>query len=234
MDNRPGDSERSLYVSVSPTGSATDFQEPERLSPNDGTSRGIGHVAGGPAGYAVAWSEFPGGDAADAFVSTWDGDSWTAPVSLEDGVGPAFISGIVAGDSGFAVLLFQADGESRFSTDSILGNVFDGTDWLGATLLEDSDELLGDSESEGGRIAVSGDTYAVTWTQRGDDGLLHAWFSAFDGSSWNRQQLEDQGTDADQTVIDANSDGTFTVLWRQADPEGSPFVRLPWAFPDVE
>lgn len=233
-DRLPGDSDRNLYVAVSPTGSAADFGAPERLSPDDGNPPGNGRVAGGPAGYAVAWSAFTGGDGAEAFASTWDGDSWTGPVSIEDGVGPAYIDGIVAGDTGFAVLLVQSDTESRFSPDSLVGNVFDGTDWLGPTLLEDSDEILGDFEDEGGQIAVSGDTYAVTWAQRGEDEITHAWFSSFDGANWNRQQLEEQGTDADDTVIAANADGTFTVLWRQADPDGSPFVRLPWAYPDVE
>ncbi len=233
-DKLPGDSDRNIYVAVSPTGSAADFSAPERLSPDDGNPPGSSRVAGGAAGFVVAWSAFTGGDGAEAFASTWDGDSWTGPVSIEDGVGPAYVDGIVAGDSGFAVLLFQADTESRFSTDSLVANVFGGTDWLGATLLEDSDEILGDFEDEGGQIVASGDTYAVTWAQRGEDGIAHAWFSSFDGANWNRQQLEDQGTDADDTVIAANGDGTFTVLWRQADPDGSPFVRLPWAYPDVE
>ena len=228
------DSTTNVYGVLTPTGDPADFGMPTRLTDDLENIRNR-YAAGGPAGYVLAWSIEGGDDLLDIFASTWDGTQWSDTASLEAAEGNANILDLAASDSGFAVLFDQGDTTDIGGLRSLFANRFDGTSWSGAEALESSDEELGDDGESGGEIVATGDTFGVAWSQAGDDDdTVHVWFASNDGSGWVARQLEDQGTDADNTRIGAEAGGAFSVLWRQEEPGGTPFVRLPWVYPGVE
>ena len=229
-----GDSRNNVYAAVSPTGDAANFAATERLT-DDSRSANFAWGVGGPAGYVLTWSVEDERENPDLFASTYDGMVWSATVSIENGERGPDIFDLAASDSGFAVLFAQQDTAESFRPLTLYVNQFDGTSWGGPVAIEESDQPLGDFEDNLAAMTATGDTYGVAWSQADeDDDIIHIRFASNDGSGWVSQKLEDQGTAADNVKIDSDGNGSFTVMWRQAEPGGTPFVRLPWAYPGVQ
>ncbi len=226
----------NLHVSLSTTGAADDFWEGTRVTP-DVERRPLTRVAAGsPAGYAVAWTnEVQSSGQRDVVAVVWDGARFTDVTLIEAVDTKASTIDLAASDSGFATLLDRRDSAELLNPRTLSATVYADGAWQDNVPLEASDEPLGDKTvSQRAYVAGSGDSFAAVWSEQSDDGFYHIRFSQFDGTSWNTQQIEEQAANADDPRITANADGTFTVLWRQADPDGSPVVRFPWAYPGLE
>ncbi|MEO1204166.1 MAG: hypothetical protein AAFX10_15790, partial [Pseudomonadota bacterium] len=233
----PTDQYENLYVSLSTTGAVDDFSESTRVTEDVERRMFPIRVVGGAAGYAVAWNtNVPSTSSPlDAVALVWDGSTFSDPLPIESVEADAFVSGLAANDSGFAVLLESRDSIEAPNPRTLSATVYANGAWQENVALEDSDQPLGDDPFLRSRdITASDDSYAISWSERGNDDRFHIRFSRFDGTSWNTRQIEEQAANADAVQIGANADGTFTVMWRQADPNGSPLVRLPWAYHGLE
>lgn len=227
-----GDATRNLYAAVTSSGEFADFSAPVRLT-TDGLPRVFtSAAAANDSGYAVVWSTFRSEDLpSSVYANVWDGSAWTGEELIEANDNNTGFLEVVGSETGFAVSLVQSDNPNGFRPETLAVNVYDGSAWTGAQALESSDVRVDRNRLA---LASNGTGFGIAWAQAETDGFRHIRFSSYGGAAWSTTQLEDQAADADDARVAANADGTYTVFWRQADPQGSPVVRLPWARSDVQ
>jgi hypothetical protein len=160
-------------------------------------------LAGGPAGYAVVWTE-PDGSNQVVRASIHDGDAWSPPSTLHTSTS-AGRTAIAASSDGFGAAWIQEDGGSSAA---FVGS-FDGATWS----VDGETGLTGFASDPA--IASDGTDYAVAWIQHGANDDLYGTVGGTGG--WSAPVVIDGGTGSVSDIAVASNGSGFALGWTQDD-----------------
>ncbi len=178
--------------------------------------------------YAAAWQEY-NGSAYEIMVTTYDGTTWVAPTSLDDGAAgngvldSYYYNVLSSNGSGYALVWRRYNGTAY----DAYASLFDGTDWSVAAALETGAESVNNIQ-----IASNGDGYLAAWQQDDGTGLFDIVSNRYNPATpgWGGESLldEDDSNSAFELNLKGTADG-YLGAWTQPEPTGDPAVRFPWA-----
>ncbi len=177
--------------------------------------------------YAAAWQEY-NGSVYEIMVTTYDGTTWLAPTSLDDGTAgtvvlDSYYYNVLSSNGSSYVLVWRRYDGTVFDA---YASLFDGSSWSSASALETGVESVNNLQ-----IASNGDGYLAAWEQDDDDTatLFNIMSSRYE-SSWSvASSLE---ADDSNSAFDLNLKGTadgYLGAWTQPEPTGDAAVRFPWS-----
>lgn len=156
-------------------------------------------LAGGPAGYAVVWSE-PIASNQTVRASVYDDAAWSSPTDLHTATS-AGETAVAAGDSGFGAAWIQEDGGS---SKAFIAS-WDGATWAigGAT------SLAGYASHP--RIVSNGTDYGVAWIQHGANTDV---YGVVGGSgAWPSPVVLDSGAGPVEGPVVVSNGAGFAAGW---------------------
>ena len=164
--------------------------------------------------------------AADAWTSTWDGTSWTAPASILDGIGADTRPALLAGDPAVVAWSGDTDGDSYTAADrEIVTIVHAGVAW--SSPLTVTQNAQGDVSPQLGRnnsgqpvLVWAREHVTRTVVATETESIDQIYFSTLDGGTWTTPMLAFEAGGIEELALTTTPNADLVLLWQQVTEEG--------------
>ncbi|MEJ2403311.1 MAG: hypothetical protein P8171_03340 [Candidatus Thiodiazotropha sp.] len=181
--------------------------------------------------YAVAWtSENDSGSR--VFVNRFDGTSWSGPVDISGTITHSVLFDmlddstlITAFGDEFSVIWGEYDMSNEVGNNSLLYScVSKDESWSSKVLLNEPT-----ANQIQFQLASDGTGMLVAWLGDGGTGKIDLFTKKYDGSTWSDLGVIDENELSKYDLSLLGTPNGYQAIWNSADPEGDPWVRIPWA-----